>query len=69
MKGERGLLRTGEFLVARAARRLPARVRDERHREWAAELPAILRDPSLGRPGGAPPGCWAMPSTPSAPPP
>jgi hypothetical protein len=48
MKGERGLLRTGEFLLARAARRLPARVRDERYREWAAELPAILRDPSLG---------------------
>ena len=50
MKGERGLLRTGEFLVARAARWLPARVRDERYREWAAELPAILRDPSLGPP-------------------
>ncbi len=50
MKGDRGLLRTGEFLVARAARRLPARVRDERYREWAAELPAILRDPSLGPP-------------------
>jgi hypothetical protein len=50
MKGERGLLRTGEFLVARAARRLPARVRDERYREWAAELPAILGDPSLGPP-------------------
>jgi hypothetical protein len=51
MKGERALLRTGEFLVACAARRLPARVRDERYREWAAELPAILRDPSLGPPG------------------
>ena len=50
MKGERGLLRAGEFLVARATRRLPARVRDERYREWAAELPAILRDPSLGPP-------------------
>jgi hypothetical protein len=48
MKGERGLLRTGEFLLARAVRRLPGRVRDERYREWAAELPAILRDPSLG---------------------
>ncbi len=50
MKGERGLLRAGEFLVARAARRLPAGVRDERYQEWAAELPAILRDPSLGPP-------------------
>ena len=47
MKGERGLLRTGEFLVACATRRLPAKVRDERYREWAAELP-----PSAGsRPG------------------
>jgi hypothetical protein len=51
MKGERGLLRAGEFLVARAVRRLPAKVRDERYREWAAELPAILQDPSLGPPG------------------
>jgi hypothetical protein len=50
MKGQRGLLRTGEFLVARAARRLPAGIRDERYREWAAELPAILQDPSLGPP-------------------
>jgi hypothetical protein len=50
MKGQRGLLRTGEFLVAHAARRLPARIRDERYREWAAELPAILQDPSLGPP-------------------
>jgi hypothetical protein len=50
MKGERGLLRAGEFLVARAVRWLPAGVRDERYREWAAELPAILRDPSLGPP-------------------
>lgn len=48
MRGERGLLRVGEFLVARAARRLPTGVRDERYQEWAAELCAILRDPSLG---------------------
>lgn len=50
MKGERWLLRVGEFLVRRAARRLPGRLRDERHREWAAELPVILHDPDL-RPG------------------
>ena len=50
MRGERGLLRAGEFLVACAARWLPARVRDERYREWAAELPAILGDPGLGPP-------------------
>jgi hypothetical protein len=48
MRGERGLLRTGEFLVAVAARRLPAGVRDERYQEWAAELLAILQDPSAG---------------------
>jgi hypothetical protein len=47
MRGERGLLRTGEFLVALAARRLPAGVRDERYQEWTAELLAIVRDPSL----------------------
>jgi hypothetical protein len=48
VKGERRLLRAGEFLVGRAVRWLPAKVRDERRREWAAELPAILRDPSGG---------------------
>ena len=48
MRGERGLLRAGEFLVGFAARGLPARIRDEQYREWAAELPAILADPGLG---------------------
>jgi hypothetical protein len=48
MRGEHGLLRTGEFLVAVAARRLPPGVRDERYQEWAAELLAILQDPSVG---------------------
>jgi hypothetical protein len=47
MRGERWLLRVGEFLVARAARRLPATDRDERYREWAAELPVILGDPEI----------------------
>jgi DivIVA domain-containing protein len=45
MKGERWLLRIGEYLIACASRLLPIETRDERYREWAAELPAILRDP------------------------
>ena len=47
MRGERWLLRAGEFLVGRAARHLPAAARDERYREWAAELPVILGDPEI----------------------
>ena len=47
MRGERWLLRTGEFLVGRAARHLPAAGRDGRYQEWAAELPVILRDPDI----------------------
>jgi hypothetical protein len=47
MRGERWLLRSGEFLVGRAARHLPAAARDERYQEWAAELPAILGDPEI----------------------
>jgi hypothetical protein len=47
MRGERWLLRLGEFLVGRAARHLPAAVRVERCREWAAELPVILDDPEI----------------------
>lgn len=50
MKGERGLLWAGEYLVRVAARRLPAETRDERYSEWAAELPVILGDPEV-RPG------------------
>jgi hypothetical protein len=44
MRGERALLRIGEYLVGRACRHLPRGVRDERYREWVAELPAILHD-------------------------
>jgi hypothetical protein len=44
MKGERALLRIGEYLVGRSCRHLPPEIRDERYREWAAELPAILHD-------------------------
>jgi hypothetical protein len=50
MRGERRLLRIGEYLIGRAARLLPAEIRDERRREWTAELPAILRDPDTRLP-------------------
>lgn len=36
-----------EWLIHTACRRLPADVRAERYREWAAELPAILGDQSI----------------------
>jgi len=41
---ERALLRVGEYLVGVACRRLPPEIQDERYREWAAELPAIVHD-------------------------
>ncbi len=44
MRAEPALLRIGEYLVRRACHRLPPETRDERYREWAAELPAILHD-------------------------
>jgi DivIVA domain-containing protein len=47
MRGERRLLRIGEYLIARACRHLPAGARDERYREWVAELPVILEDPGV----------------------
>jgi DivIVA domain-containing protein len=47
MRGEPRLLRIGEYLIARACRHLPAEARDERYREWVAELPAILGDPGV----------------------
>jgi hypothetical protein len=47
MRGERALLRLGESLVRRACRRLSGPTRDDRYREWAAELPAILHDPGI----------------------
>jgi hypothetical protein len=47
MRAERRLLRLGEYLVGRASRRLPKDIREERYREWAAELPAILHDPQI----------------------
>ena len=47
MRAERQLLRIGEYLVGRACQRLPQDIREERYREWAAELPAILHDPQI----------------------
>ena len=47
MRGERQLLRLGEYLVGRACQRLPPDAREERCREWAAELPVILHDPQV----------------------
>jgi len=45
VRGERSLLRIGGYLTGLASRLLPGEIRDERRREWTAELPAILRDP------------------------
>jgi hypothetical protein len=42
-----GAQRIAEWLIRLACRRLPADVRAERCREWAAELPAILDDPAI----------------------
>jgi hypothetical protein len=39
--------RIAEWLIRAACRRLPADVRAERCREWAAELPAIFDDQSI----------------------
>jgi hypothetical protein len=36
-----------EFLIRLSCRRLPEGTRDERYREWSAELPAILDDPGV----------------------
>ncbi len=47
MRAERQVLRLGEYLVGRACQRLPKGIREERYREWAAELPAILHDPQI----------------------
>jgi hypothetical protein len=47
MRGDRQLLRLGEYLLRRACQRLPQDIRQGRYREWAAELPAILTDPQI----------------------
>lgn len=40
-----------KYLILRACRRLPYDIRNERYREWTAELPAILDDPGIRFPG------------------
>jgi hypothetical protein len=45
-----GVQRLAEWLIRAACRRLPADERTERHREWTAELPAILDDESIRPP-------------------
>ncbi len=47
MDGKSRTLRTGEYLVSRAARYLPPADREQRHQEWSAELPVILHDPAV----------------------
>lgn len=42
------MLRAGEYLVSRACRRLPARIREEWYQEWLAELSVILHDREAG---------------------
>ena len=39
--------RLAEHLIRRACRYLPDDTRDERYREWTAEVPAILHDPDI----------------------
>jgi hypothetical protein len=45
---ERAARRLATLLIGRACRSLPGDVRDERYREWVAELPAIVHDPDIG---------------------
>jgi hypothetical protein len=66
MRVEYALLRTGEYLVRRACRRLPPDIRDDRYREWTAELPAILHDPQIRLGRTVPSACWATRPTPCA---
>jgi hypothetical protein len=47
MAGRTVMMRLGRYLIRRACRYLPADARDERYREWTAELPAILGDPDI----------------------
>lgn len=42
--------RLAGYLIRRACRRLPEDICDERYREWAAELAAILDDPDIRLP-------------------
>jgi hypothetical protein len=42
-----GVRLLAECLIRLACRSLPADIRDDRYREWTAELPAILGDPDI----------------------
>jgi hypothetical protein len=39
--------RIAEHVLRRACSRLPGDIRDDRYREWAAELPAVIDDQSI----------------------
>lgn len=39
--------RVADRLIRASCRRLPSDLREDRYREWAAELPAILHDPDV----------------------
>jgi hypothetical protein len=45
--------RAADTLIRAACGRLPAEVREERGREWSAELLAILNDPGIRLGSGA----------------
>ncbi len=47
MRGDGLVQRAAGGLIGRAGRHLPAAAREEREREWTAELPAILADPDV----------------------
>jgi Phospholipase_D-nuclease N-terminal len=49
MSGTPLVRQLAEHRIRMACRRLPADMREECYREWAAELPAILDDPDGGR--------------------
>jgi hypothetical protein len=44
MTARRTSQRVAEYLITKACRRLPVDVREDRYREWTAELPAIMND-------------------------
>jgi hypothetical protein len=46
-RAERAASRLAEHLIGLACRSLPGDMRDERYREWVAELPAIAGDPGI----------------------
>jgi hypothetical protein len=49
MTGRGSVLRLAQVLINEACQRLPADARQDREREWAAELAAIIDDPDIRR--------------------